>query len=91
MSEAEIVKWVIAAVLAVIDVATKLGYRDAALAALDGSLALARKKTDEDLDAKHAHDAPTLAGNQPPTQPGEPHSARGFDCHDPSCRLGCPR
>jgi hypothetical protein len=58
VTEEQIVQWVIAGVGAIISIAEKLGHRDAALSALDGVLALARKKTDEDLLAKHAHDAP---------------------------------
>jgi hypothetical protein len=39
----------------------KHGGKDAVLTALDGALVVARAKTDEDLAAKHAHDAPPPA------------------------------
>ena len=53
MSEAEIVRLSIVAIEAVIEMAIKLGARDAVLAALDTTLAVARARTDADLRAKH--------------------------------------
>lgn len=56
MTESEIVRWVVVGVEFLLDVAGKLGHRDAALIAADGVLKAAREKTDQDLEAKHRGD-----------------------------------
>ena len=54
MSEAEVVKWVLAGVEGLVDLAVKLGARrDAVLDGVDAGLKLARLKNDEDLAKKH--------------------------------------
>jgi hypothetical protein len=49
----QVVAWVVTGVEAILSIAEKLGHRDAALAAADAVLAAARKRTDDDLAAKH--------------------------------------
>ena len=54
MSEAEIVKWAVAALEAIVELAVKLGARrDAVLDGVDAGLQIARVKNDEDLAKKH--------------------------------------
>ena len=53
MTQEEIVRWVIAGLGALLEIATQMGHRDAALSAMDATLALARVKDDADLTAKH--------------------------------------
>lgn len=59
MSEAEIVKWVLAGVEALVEMGVKLGAkRDAVLDGVDAGLRLARAKNDEDLAHKHPGHTP---------------------------------
>lgn len=67
-----------AALPKLIELFTHLGSRDAFLAALDGTLATARAKTDSDLTAKHAHDHD--GSNPTPVTPPD-HSAREIHLH----------
>ena len=53
MSEAEVVRWVVAGVSLMLEAAERLGHRDAALVALDASLAAVRSVNDDLLAAKH--------------------------------------
>ena len=53
MTEAEAIRWAVAAVGFVIDLVTSLGHRDPVLAALDATFAAARQKNRDDLTAKH--------------------------------------
>jgi hypothetical protein len=59
MSEAEIVKWVLAGLEGLVELGVKLGARrDAVLDGIDAGLKLARLKNDEDLAKKHPGHTP---------------------------------
>lgn len=53
MTEAETIRLIISSVQGLISLAAALGYRDAAITALDSMLGAARAQTDRDLARKH--------------------------------------